>query len=260
MKKILFTLFALMFVFSISRAQTTAMDFTKTDCNGKTHHLFTELDSDHLVITEYFMTCSMCVNAAHGIESMLTRLNKTYPGKIKWYQMAFTNSYNCATVKGFIQSNGFKGVPFDSGAALVAYYGGFGMPTISVAAGKSHKVLFTTVGYSSNDTVQISNAAKAFFGKTGIKEDQYSAGNTISIVPNPAKGNLNIDLNLSQNAEVEMKLFDLSGKEISGIYKGHANAGIIRNNFNLENIPQGIYFVKANINGVTVCEKVSVIK
>ncbi len=133
MKKSFYLMIALMFASVISKAQTTAMDFTKVDCEGRSHHLFSELDSGQVVIMEFVMTCNSCIAAGHAIEAMVMDLQAEFPGRVKWYQIAYTNSYTCATMTGFKNTNGFNSAIFDQGAALVAYYGGFGMPTVAVA-------------------------------------------------------------------------------------------------------------------------------
>ena len=69
MKKTLLLLSAIVFVINFSNAQTTAQDWTKTDCNGISHQLFTELDNGNCVILAFDMlpSCSLCINAAYRI-------------------------------------------------------------------------------------------------------------------------------------------------------------------------------------------------
>src|SRR5262245_46264024 len=141
MKKTILLLLLLLSAAYIVSAQTTAQDFTRADCSGQMHHLFDELDSNNVVIMEFIMTCNSCIVAGHAIEEMIADLQFEHPGRVRFYQFAYTNSYSCATMLNFKSSNGFASAVFDSGAAMVAYYGGFGMPTVAVVAGPTHAVL-----------------------------------------------------------------------------------------------------------------------
>ena len=145
-------------------AQTTAMDFNRMDCNGNHHHLFAELDSNHVAILEFFMNnCNSCIVAGNKIKNMKTPLDAEFPNQIHSYSFAYTNSYSCATVADWVSNNGFATVPMDSGATQVAYYGGFGMPTVVVVGGTNDDVLFSTVGLSTSDTTAMASAIRDFF-------------------------------------------------------------------------------------------------
>jgi hypothetical protein len=109
--------------------------------------LFSELDANKVVVMEFIMTCNSCIIAGHELEEMIASLEAEYPGQTLFYQFAFTNSYTCSTMQSFKSNNGFSSAVFDSGAAMVAYYGGFGMPTVAVVAGSNHSVLSANVGF-----------------------------------------------------------------------------------------------------------------
>ena len=256
MKKFITLAFTVIIFFHISRAQT-AMDFTMNDCNGEMHNCFITLDSGHVIIMEFFMTCNMCISAGHQIETMKDQLDQQYPGKIHFYQLGYTNSYSCATVTDWINSNGFSSVPFDSGAALVAYYGGFGMPTIAVVAGSDHETLFTDIGYTSGDTADIATAIHGFFNSTAVNELPTEV-NMMNVFPNPATTEFNIQLNLKQVSDVTIELVALNGQKVSGLTRERMNAGLVQKTFDATAFAQGLYFVKTTVNGNSSFSKVNI--
>ncbi|MBX7109614.1 MAG: T9SS type A sorting domain-containing protein [Chitinophagales bacterium] len=256
--KPLFTLvFTLLMSFQISKAQQTAMDFTMNDCNGVMHNCFTTLDAGDVIIMEFFMTCNMCITAGKEVEAMKEQLDVQYPGKIHFYQMGYTNSYSCTTVENWINNNGFNSVPFDSGAALVAYYGGFGMPTLAVVAGSSHEVLYTTVGYSSGDTADIATSIHGFFNTTVVNELPAVEG-ALTIFPNPVNTQFNVQFNLKEAAEVSIELFTLHGDKVSMLSTEKMKAGFVQKAFAASSFAPGLYLVKTTINGNSSFNKLNI--
>jgi len=257
MKKSFYLMIALMFASVISKAQTTAMDFTKVDCEGRSHHLFSELDSGQVVIMEFVMTCNSCIAAGHAIEAMVMDLQAEFPGRVKWYQIAYTNSYTCATMSGFKNTNGFNSAIFDQGAALVAYYGGFGMPTVAVAAGSGHDVLFTNVGFSISDTTAIGIAARNFFATSKVNDLPATIEN-VSLYPNPVNDLFSIELNMKSKTNVTINLLDVSGKLIREIANEEANSGIHKVSSNLSSIPSGVYTVQILSDGKSINKRINI--
>jgi hypothetical protein len=198
---------------------------------------------------EFFMTCNMCITAGEQVEAMKSQLDAEYPGMIDFYQLGYTNSYSCASVTNWINSNGFNSVPFDSGAALVAYYGGFGMPTIAVIAGSGHEVLYTDIGYTSGDTADMATAIHGFFNSTGVNQVAAAAAATLDVFPNPATTQFSLRLNLEQRAGVTIELFTLNGEKVSVLANEKMNAGLIQKTFDATAFIPGLYIVKTTVNG-----------
>ncbi len=259
MKKIFAFGFSLLVFIQVSKAQQYAMDFTMSDCNGTVHNCFNTLDSGNVIIMEFFMTCNACIDAGHEVEGMMADLDPLFPGKIKFYQMGYTNSYSCATVMNFINTNGFNSVPFDSGAALVAYYGGFGMPTLAVIGGSNHKVLYTGVGYSSGDTAGMATEIKAFFNSTAVNElpDIASA---VNVFPNPATTQFDFQMNLQKAADVKIELLAVNGGSTAILSDEKMNPGFIRKTFSTANYSPGLYLLKTTVDGNSFYKKVSISK
>mgnify|MGYP000896300695 FL=1 len=200
MKKLLLFSLALMFVYTISKAQTTAQDWTKTDCNGTTHHLFSELDSGKCIILAFDMipSCQFCIDAANLLEPIVEQCKLQYPSKIGFYCIGFVNSYTSDEMKNWETANGFHhDALFTKGASDVAYYGGMGMPTIVVIGKNTHQVYFNKRGISFSDTTKfkaaIQNVLSTASGVEGVQNEV-----NIFISPNPTNGSITIHMNVDK--------------------------------------------------------------
>lgn len=254
------TLFAMILAVSSLHAQTTAMDFTMNDCNGQMHHLYSELDSGNVVIMEFFMlSCSACIEAGDALEPMYNQIKSSCSDKIKFYHIGYTNSYTCAQITNWVNNNGYNSVPFDSGGVQTAYYGGMGMPTIAIAAGPSHKVLFTSVGFLPADTAAVGDSIRTFFGcaTSGISEPQLIS--SISVYPNPVADIGSVSLNTKRPGTFRLELLNIEGQTISLLKDEYLASGNWSGTFSVKGIPRGFYLLKGTINGEHFFRKISAI-
>lgn len=259
MKKINLLFWALMLVTTISKAQTTAMQFTGQDCNGNNVDLFADLDAGKAVILHFYMpNCGSCPPPAKKIQAMANNINAIYPGKVKGYAFPFQNSTTCSYSQGWVSSNILSFyAPMDSGAEQVAHYGGFGMPTVVVVGGTDHKVLFSTLSFSTSDTTEMRDKIIAMInGATGIG-DLPHALNSFNIYPNPAANQFSVSIDLKEAADVLIDVTDLTGKEVTVLMNEKHN-GPLKKEFNTENLPNGIYFVRLQVNHVSSTQKLSI--
>lgn len=243
MKKLFTTLTILLTIVAVKNAsaQTVAQNFNMTSCAGPSYELFDHLDQEKVVIIEFFMlNCSSCITAGNKLNPLYNTLNQQYPGRVEFWQMAYNNSYNCIDLTTWQGTHGYNSVMFDSGAAQVAYYGGFGMPTIAVVAGSSHQVLFKRVGFQSNDSTLIGSAARGFLNTTtGIQN--VNGTSKISLYPNPAQSEVMVQL-LAEQKNVSFIVSDFSGKKM----KFEAPILISNNTYklNTSEFPAGVYVLQ----------------
>lgn len=94
MKKLLVLAATMVAGISAATAQTTAMNFTQTDCSGTSHTLFTDLNAGKVVIMEWYMgpSCQPCKTAAQQIEGLKSSLLQSYPCKVMTYTWGFQDS------------------------------------------------------------------------------------------------------------------------------------------------------------------------
>lgn len=244
-----------------AQGPSTAYDFRMDDCNGKMHHLFSELDSGNVIVMEFFMiSCSPCIVAGKALDAMMVPLKKKYGEKTRFYQIGFTKSYTCAQVKDWISTNGFAtSVPFDSGDVQVAYYGGMGMPSVAVAAGKNHDVLFSSIDFKPNtDTAIIAKAIHTFFNINEI-ETFKSFDDAVSIFPNPSSGNFTISLNTAKPQLLHLSITNLEGQTIADFSTEYLKSGPWSKTITLPLLKNGIYILKGDVSGHPFTKKISVL-
>lgn len=259
MKKAILLIVALMFVCTISKAQTTAIQINGLDCNGVSHDLFADLDAGKVAILHFFMpNCGSCPPPAQKIQTMANHILATHPGMITGYAMPFQNSTTCIYTSDWVSSNGLLlYAPYDKGAAQVAYYGGFGMPTVVLLGGKDHKILFSTLSFSTSDTTIMRDKILEILGTTKVEELPNSV-NSFSISPNPATDNATINIELKEKSRLKLDVTDISGKQVAVIIDG-IQFGIITNQFNTQSLPTGNYLVRLQVNGKTFSKELSII-
>lgn len=252
MKKIVASI-ALMLAAAISNAQTTAMDFNTTDCNGNPAHLFADLDSGKAVVLFYYMpSCGSCPPPAQKVQTMANNINATHPGKVKAYAFPFNNTTTCSYSQTWVTSNSlplYK--PMDSGATAVAYYGGFGMPTVVLVGGSTHRVMFSTLSFSTSDTTIMRDSILAMLGvtvPTAINQTSYS-DNGVEVYPNPAANSVTISVGLKSQSDLSIDVVDIMGKKVAVVCSERNAIGNYSTRFNTDNLANGIYNIRINVNG-----------
>lgn len=259
--KNIYKAFTLLFLSALSLHAQSPMDFNRKDCNGVQRHLFGDLDSGKAVIIEYFMiNCGPCPVAGALLESLKTNLLSQYPGKVVSYAIAYNNTYSKAVVNNWVTSNGFSAIPMDSGATQVANYGGMGMPTIVVLAGKiTHSILASPyIGFNTSDTTQVGANIRNYLNSnpTGLSESAIFS--SFKAFPVPAKGELSVSFTLEQVSDIRISLFDLQGRLVRGLDSFHASSGECKRTFSVEEFSSGNYILKVRTNTQTYDHKITI--
>jgi peroxiredoxin len=259
MKKVV-TSIALMLAAAISNAQT-AVDFNTTDCAGNPVHLYSDLDAGKAVVLFYYMpSCGSCPPPAQKIQTMANRINASYPGKVKAYAFPFDNTNLCSYSQTWVTSNSLPlYAPMDSGATAVAAYGGFGMPTVVLVGRSSHKVMFSTLSFSTSDTTIMRDSILAMLGVTTGINDKSANISGIDIYPNPATNNVTLSVNLTEQSNLMIDVLDVVGRQVAIVSNDYSVSGNITKQFNTELLANGLYTIRINANGHTVNRKLNVI-
>lgn len=261
MKKITITFgFILsLFVSNTVLAQTIAMDFEGEDCNANQVHLFSDLDAGKAVILFYYMpNCAPCPEKALEIQSMANAINAVYPGSVKGYAYPYQNTTDCAYSANWVTSNGLQDlfIPMDSGAVQVAYYGGFGMPTVVLVGGSNHEVIWSTQDYSSSDTITMHDSIVALLGVADVPV--VAAEPSLKLYPNPSQEQLNILLPSDEKDLYSFSLLDIEGRErtVAEFFSANNDKTI---SLNTSELPNGVYFLKVNYSGNESLHKITVL-
>lgn len=193
-------------------AQSTAMDFEGVDCNGNYVHLFSDLEAGKAVVLFYYMpNCGSCPPPAQAIQQMAQNINATHPDLVKGYAYPFQNSTTCSYSASWVLNNNLEFyAPMDSGATQVAYYGGFGMPTVVLLGGDNHDVLWVTQDFNNADTTTMRNLVLSTFTASAAENKLPE----ITVYPNPSADVLHIGFEHTGNQTVSVRISDLSGKTV----------------------------------------------
>ena len=80
-----------------------------------------------------------------------------------------------------------------------------------------------------------------------------SIESTFSVFPNPMTSRGTISLSSELGGEVEIRVFDMLGREMDVIYKGYLNpGGMLNQDFVTSDWPAGVYLVRAMIDKTTI--------
>ncbi len=261
MKKLLYIFAVIVLSSATSHAQSTAMQFSGLDCNGNTVDLFSDLDSGKAVALIYYMpSCGTCPPVATKIQAMADNINATFPGKVKGYAYPYQNSTTCSYSSTWVSSNSLSSIfaPMDSGTAQVAYYGGFGMPTVVLLGGTGHRVMFVTQSFTTGDTtIMHDSIINMLNAQTGIGPD-LNQHQDFQLYPNPASDEVAVQIQLNQKTDVQIEILDLSGKTVMAT-ADDMQSGLFSRKIRTDRLQSGIYYVKLGSNERTAVRKLAVV-
>lgn len=78
--------------------------------------------------------------------------------------------------------------------------------------------------------------------------------------PNPFNPATNINYNIPADSKVSIKIFDMSGKEVSTLINEFKTAGYYTVNFNAASLTSGVYFYTINADNFTATKKMLLVK
>lgn len=249
MKKKLLGIFALVLASFTMNAQTTAMQMNGLDCNGNSMDVFADLNAGKAVVLFYYMpNCGSCPPHANRIQTMVNNVMNTYPGMVKGYAFPFQNTTTCAYSQSWVTNNNLNFyAPMDSGAASVAYYGGFGMPTVVLLGGLDHRVMFSTQNMTAGDTTVMRDSILNLFA-TGVNTLPGFIS-SFNAFPNPANTSVQIELNVTKASMIKMEIVNILGEIIEVPYNAETPAGLFRKEISTEGYANGTYFVRVTSDG-----------
>ncbi len=91
---------------------------------------------------------------------------------------------------------------------------------------------------------------------TGIPSE-FSLGQNF---PNPFNPSTTINVSIPKESEITLKIYDITGKEVSSLADGILKAGLYKFTFNASELPSGVYFYKLQTDGYTDTKKMILIK
>lgn len=252
MKKILKISVLGMFLLTskIGISQTTAMQLAGEDCNGNQIDVFNDLDNGKAVVLFFYMpNCGSCPPPASKIQKMAQNVNAIYPDAVKGYAMPYNNNTACTGVADWVKNNNLKWyAPVDSGATQVAYYGGFGMPTVVLLGGANRDVLFVTQDFNTSDTTKMRNLILGMHTSAGVKELNNVVSN-IEVFPNPSSEIITLKYTSIKDVNSQISVLTTDGKQVQVFEKEKNSVGLNTKQINVKDYPVGNYLIKIEIDG-----------
>ena len=116
-------------------------------------------------------------------------------------------------------------------------------------------------GTDGSDCAWIDNVKlPAHASVTSIHTNSIITENTMSIYPNPANDNAYINLNLTDNSEVSIEIYNTVGQLVKTIDSNILQAGENYISVETSSMTAGMYIVKANIGGNIITKNLSIVK
>jgi len=223
-------------------AQTTATDFTATDCDGTTINLFSELNSGKVIVMCWVMPCGACQGPGLTTMNVVNSYMSSNPHTVYMYVIDDYANTTCALLENWKNNIGLVGPNTFSDASIdMADYGTIGMPKIVVVAGGAH-----TIFYNVNDLVNpgdLQAGINAALQVIGVNE-QDAFASSLSVSPNPSTEKSELKFSLAQNAQVEITLYDMRGSLVKEIFQGKLLQGKNNIGFSTSGIAPGTYLLK----------------
>lgn len=227
---------------AISNGQTTATNWTATDCNGQSHTLFSQLDSGKVIVFAWVMPCGSCVNPSKTAYNAVQSFATSNPGKVRFYLADDLGDASCSALSSWVTSNNV-GVTanmkiFSNAGNVIAEsdFGGTGMPHIIVMGGASHTIYFNKINSAANDAAGITSAINSAIGTAGISS--MSNKMSFSISPNPAQELFSITC---EKAIKKVTVLSIDGRVMK---EDQYPNGKINPSVDLSQHAKGIYLIK----------------
>ena len=259
MKKLFCFFVTCLFLHQTVLAQT-AVDWTKTDCSGNTHNLYTYLNSEEVVIMEFAMGCGSCTNAATYLLSIKDKYAVSNPGRVNVFYLDYWAGNDCspeiiAATNPYAFDATFDHCIYDKDD----YYPSTSspMPGIVIVAGSFHQIIYQKNSFSLADTLLIEQAITAFFATAVVEENALN--NSVSISPNPSDGEFILDFNNPETQNTEISLFNLNGQLISEVLNENIQTGSVKIKMDLSRYPKGIYYLTISNSKETVNKKIIIL-
>lgn len=230
-------------------AQTTAMDFTASDCSGTSHHLFAELDAGTVVVICWPMPCAQCISPTSTAAAAVQSFASSNPGKVKFYLVDDKGDTPCSSLTSWATTNSIAtDAVFDNKGEIIKMsdYGTDGMPKCVVLGGTSH-----TVFYNKNNVFvlnEIKTAINNAISSAGVIEND-KAVKEFFVSPNPVKAIATVSYTLNKSTQPVIEIVNMLGEKINSFYLENQGVGKHMFNVDMQSLSEGTYFVNLYADG-----------
>jgi len=253
------------------------LPYTGTDTDGNVFDLYTQLEAGQSVLLDFMASwCGPCEASTPEISEWI-QVNGSGNGKVQAIAITTESTDSDAVMSGLNWNGGFYHYPkFAYDAENNTQYNHYatmnasnGIPLfvlicpnvndpghseiIQMGAGYGAG-MFLTGAYNT----ALNGCASATYDVSGV-EETVSKRINVSIFPNPAVDNANINLVLIENSNVSINMINALGQTVYTTEINNVN-GAQNVQVNTSNLETGMYFVNVTINGNTTTERINVTK
>lgn len=251
MKKIILSVIAgLISTFGFSQ---TASNFNCSDCSSNNHDLFTELNSNKIIVIAWVMPCVNCISGALSAFTAVQSYSTSNPGQVRFYLADDYANTTCSTLQSWATTNGMNpDAVFSNSLVSMSPYGTAGMPKIVVLGGTSHTVYYNTNGSGNITTAGVQSGINAALSAiaAGVKENS-GVFSSVEVYPNPTNSSSTVSLKLVKESKVKIEVQDVLGQKVLYIYNGNLPQGDNAIKVNTSELANGNYFISCSGGDVT---------
>ena len=147
-------------------------------------------------------------------------------------------------------------VTFELGDAFVAKQHTTGTTTELMIVDPRSEVLFTATGDFSIEK-ELATNTEEYIDSQVVLPTAIALGNAY---PNPFNPSTSFSLNVANAGNVSVMVYNVNGRLVDVLHEGHMNSGPHNFTWSAGNVASGMYIVKATTAGISVSEKVMLIK
>ncbi len=257
MKKFSFLLAMVLLTGAKAFSQTTATDFTATDCDGDTYNLFSNLDNEKIVVIAWIMPCATCITDPLTAFTLVESYNSNHSNRIHFIVADDYANTNCNTLSAWTANYGIGDGTreFSDPSISMSDYGTDGMPKIVILGGTNHKVYFN----KNSSTEGFEAALNLALSENPLSIDENPQSFKLNVYPNPANETLNIFYEISEAANIQLDLFNIQGSIVSRVQpEGIKENGIYNLKIDLTEFGEGTYFLRMSSNSTVKMVKIIV--
>jgi hypothetical protein len=239
-------------LFGLMSFSQTSVDFTLTDCDSTSQHLYSILDQGKIVILIYEHQCSSCTAGTKNVSDILKNHFASEQDIVVLY--LDNGGKTCLSTKSWISTNNFVNGPALLYSSDGASPYGSGMPIIVITAGTQHKIFMKTLSLAAADTNTILNALNNAKGEISGITEFNSNQLFVDVFPNPVSANfLKINITSQIKAELQLEILNTYGEIVSRYSYLEISNGNTNKEIDISTLKNGIYLVRVfTLSGIAV--------
>jgi hypothetical protein len=119
-----------------------------------------------------------------------------------------------------------------------------------------YSAVFVTTDGSGNQSEPFTLLIEVSRDELQLGVNDLNLGEALTVSPNPTSGMLTINVDLPENEEITVEVYNSMGQKVVDVVSGSVSAGSYQ--VDLSNNGQGIYYVRMTVRGIVIDKKVIV--